>query len=342
MNEIIRDEIGSEFWSIPVADNEQSAFPQQTRWFISGTSALQYILKDIIQNNNPQSAAIPSWCCECMIEPFIREGLDVFFYSVYVDESGTLTCDYTTAPSCDITLEISYFGYQAQTIKGKPDGILVRDLTHSIFCEKYEDADYYFGSLRKWAGFWTGGYAWKKSGWVISDNIMEIDFAYVELRKGAMEEKLRYLRGEQEDKTYLASFDQAEDYLDHCCIMKGSSRDIQAALNFDIQTVCAKRKQNAKCLLKALRGYALFKSIGENDCPLFVPILLEPAQRDELRKFLIRNRVYCPVHWGVTDLHRLTEPQKYLYDHELSIVCDQRYGQEDMHRIIELITQFMK
>ncbi len=339
---MIRNEIGSEFWDVPLSDTEQIRFPGNTRWFISGTSALQYILRDAARRNHFTRAAVPSWCCSSMIEPFVQQGMKVCFYSVCVDENGLLTCDYTTAPPCDVTLVLSYFGYACQATKGAPSGILIRDLTHSLFCEKRQDADYSFGSLRKWAGFWTGGYAWKQGNWEEKGALPALDPAYEALRKGAMESKRRYLEGADDTKAYLKDFERAEEYLDQCGIMGGSPRDITIAPRFDEAAVRKIRKQNAEILLKAFRDCALFPTIGDSDCPLFVPILLNRDLRDGLRCWLIDNHVYCPVHWGLTDLHRLTDAQRALYEQELSLVCDQRYGATDMDRIVALAKEYLQ
>ena len=76
----------------------------------------------------------------------------------------------------------------------------------------------------------------------------------------------------------------------------------------------------------------------ENDCPLFVPILVE--NRNELRKYLISKNIYCPVHWPISSLHKLSDEERYIYDHEISLVCDQRYNLEDMDYICECIKEF--
>ncbi len=78
----------------------------------------------------------------------------------------------------------------------------------------------------------------------------------------------------------------------------------------------------------------------ETDCPLFVPVRVPEGQRDALRRYLIEREIYCPVHWPVSGYHRLTEEEQSFYDEELSLVCDQRYGREDMERIIETVRSF--
>ena len=69
------------------------------------------------------------------------------------------------------------------------------------------------------------------------------------------------------------------------------------------------------------------------DCPLFVPIVIAKEKRNAIRKKLIDNQIYCPVHWP----HPNAECQSNLYEMELSLVCDQRYNGDDMKRIVEVL-----
>ena len=85
---------------------------------------------------------------------------------------------------------------------------------------------------------------------------------------------------------------------------------------------------------------ALFPRLGERDCPLFVPILVPGGRRDALRRFLIEQDIYCPVHWPTSSFHRLTEVERRVYDEELSLVCDQRYGETDMERVLQAVEEF--
>lgn len=337
--EFVRREIGSEFWSVPVTETENRLFPAWTKWFLSGTCALEFILRDILSTRPLKRAAVPSWCCSCMIEPFHRLGVEVCFYSVVADGRG-LICDYSALPPCDLTLVLSYFGYTAQRTIGEPSGLILRDLTHSLFVSNPDDAAYCFGSLRKWAGFWTGGYAWKKGPWSEETALPAPDEGYLALRKSAMEDKLRYLRGETGEKSYLALFEQGEDFLDCCPVMGGAKRDEELALRLDVDGLRRRRRENAAVLLSELGEHALFPELEEEDCPLFVPLLLETPVRDGLRRHLIQKEIYCPIHWEITPLHRLTERERDIYERELSIVCDQRYDAEDMRRILAAIKEY--
>ena len=151
----LRGEIGSEFWDIPLAPQENGIFPPYTVWYLSGRVALRAILSDLCARQVVRTAALPSWCCHTMIAPFSDAGIKVFFYPVFVAD-GVLRQEQGSCPSCDVTLVMDYFGYPRKPIT--PDGgIVIYDATHGIFSGVPEGVDYVFGSLRKWAGFPTGG-----------------------------------------------------------------------------------------------------------------------------------------------------------------------------------------
>lgn len=325
----MRTEIGSEFWNVPTGQLN-GLFGADTKWFLSGRSAL----KAILSQAKIRKAALPSWCCDSMILPFLQAGIEVSFYPVYI-ENG-LVQD-LSGVDADGILVMDYFGYTGQTDLSGYDGTVIRDVTHSLLSKTYTDADYYFGSLRKWAGFWTGGY-----GWGVDLAAPPADKEYVALRQQAMEEKNRYICGETENKDYLAQFARAEQWLETAKVTGAADRDIIQARALDVAFIKSRRRENAQRLLDAFSDIAVFPQMGEQDCPMFVPILVPKGQRDALRRFLIDRQIYCPVHWPVSEYHRLDERSGALYAQELSLVCDQRYTPQDMDRIIDAIKEFEK
>lgn len=331
-------EIGSEFWSVPLSEKPNDLFDGSEKWFISGTAALEYILDDIIVRKKVKSAGIPSWCCSSMIEPFVKRGLEVRFFPVTVSDNDLSV--QVEASDADVLLLVDYFGYNVR-VKAPENygGIVIRDETHSVFSGKAHDADYYFASLRKWAGFWTGGFA-RSEKWNSDKEIPQVSREYVSLRKSAMEEKLGYLNGETSSKSYLNAFGDCEDFLDNCGILAAEPEDIERAAFLDIDTLKTKRRRNAEILIGALKDHVLFREFDADSCPLFVPIIVRGDKRDALRQHLTANRVYCPVHWGISPLHGLDADTRYIYEHEISLVCDQRYDEADMEHILSIIASF--
>ncbi len=332
-------EIGSEFWDIPLCNKGNEIFPSNTEWFISGRSALKAIIKDIKSRITLKSVALPSWCCDSMIIPFLKEGVEVKFYPVCF-EDNMLKQSLADVGDCDALLLMDYFGYKRQT-DFNFNGIIIQDVTHSIFYQKNFEADYTFGSLRKWAGFYTGGFAFKRHG-RFDVVLKNTNFEYINLRKSAMDKKSRFINGEIDNKDFLEDFFLAEEMLEQVEITAASQEDISRTDKLDIDFIKQKRRHNAQVLLNELSTLAIFPDLREEDCPLFVPLLVPDNLRDKLRKYLIDKKIYCPVHWPVSEFHRLNSKTQKLYEQEISIVCDQRYGEEDMKRICSEIKCFLE
>ncbi len=330
------NEIGSEFWDVPVLTRETNCFPVNSQWFLSGRSALKSIIAEL---THCRSVALPSWCCDSMIKPFRDAGMRVCFYPVWFDKGlkRSLRCD------ADALLLMDYFGYSSEEpgITGY-GGVLIRDITHSFLTKRCDDADYYFGSLRKWCGVWTGGYAYAADGHPLRTG-GAVNSEYAAARSRAMELKASYLRGESAGKTaFLSLFAQAEELLEKADVCASAQRDILLARRLDADTIKERRRQNARVLMDALGEILMFPELKRDDCPMMAPILVPNGKRDALRRFLIENNVYCPVHWPLTSMHETNARTRYIYENELSLVCDQRYSPVDMEREAELVKQFWK
>ncbi|MGN0005684.1 MAG: hypothetical protein ACI37Z_06915 [Candidatus Gastranaerophilaceae bacterium] len=328
-------EIGSEFWNVPLCEKDNNLFSKSTLWFLSGRVALNYILLDIQKKHSVKKAFLPSWCCDSMIKPFLHNGIDVEFYSVYYDGNRLVQ---KIPKYAELILVMDYFGFCGEVDFSNYSGIVIRDLTHTIFCKNYNDADYYFGSIRKWCGIFTGGFAWGKYLNDCDSNISIPNQRYVELRKNSMEKKQKYIDGISEFKDFLETFAQAEEVLDKIeDIESAYDRDIQMMNHINVEFIRSKRRENAQVLLEKIGEFSIFKNIGKCDCPLFVPILVD--NRDAIRNKLTENGIYCPVHWPITDYHSVNGETKRLYEKEISLICDQRYTTEDMYRIAEVVKE---
>lgn len=331
----MKREIGSEFWDVPIIYGGNDLFPESTQWFLSGRSALQAIIKEL---KDCHTVAMPSWCCDSMVKPFVDAGYEIHFYPVYFDQGLVQEINY----DADVLFLMDYFGYSATVPNlSAYKGIVIRDVTHSLLSKFYTDADYYFGSLRKWCGVWTGGYAWTRDGHKLMMGSSD-DHGYVELRKQAMQQKAEYISGNRTDKDYLKIFDAAEEALERVGIAPADRRDVELAGKLDVECIRTKRRSNAKVLRRAFPDWLIFPEMADTDCPMFVPVLVPDGKRNDLRRHLINNEIYCPIHWPVSEYHKLNARTEIIYQNELSLVCDQRYTEEDMYRMVETIKAFME
>lgn len=332
----MRREIGSEFWDVPTTDQPNKLFPESAQWYLSGRSALKAIIADL---GKARIVSMPSWCCDSMIKPFVDADITVRFYPI-VFENGKLVQKINT--DSDVLFLMDYLGYTClQPDLNAYNGIVIRDITHTLFSATYSDANYYFGSLRKWCGIWTGGYAWASDGHKLRTKATDAN-KYVELRTKAMEMKRRYIEYGQGNKEYLEIFDSAEDYLETVGIAPAEERDVFFANHLDVELIKSRRRANAEVLRSNFPDWLIFSELNPSDTPMFVPVLVPNGKRDALRRYLINNTIFCPVHWPVSEYHQLDVSTAHIYLNELSLVCDQRYTEEDMSRMVETINTFME
>lgn len=343
------NEIGSEFWKTQrrsiATDARWSTWPGSKRYYVSGRSALDAILESILTEHNCHNAYLPSYCCHTMIEPFFRHGIAVEFYSVMYDgKSFRQNIDPTK--KCDIILVMDYFGFVGNDIQSPKDSLVIRDMTHVLFSRKPEHmtADYLFASFRKWDAIAGAAVACKTVDEWASDSPKLPHEVYIRLRNEGYRLKASYMSGERADKqTYLNLFRRAEELLDRdyigYCADEVSLKQA-AQLDYCIQA----RRDNAKVILDGLKeiriAEPLFPKVNDDDVPLFVPIFVKDGKRNALRQHLINSDVYCPVHWPVSELYTLSSQEMELYEREISLICDQRYGKADMMHQLDVIRSF--
>ncbi len=220
-------------------------------------------------------------------------------------------------------------------------GIIIEDITHSFLSEQqyHSQSDYLVASLRKWEPIYCGGYCAATKGKLqyIPDTEPSEDF--IQLKQQAMKLKAEYLIDHDEKKKpeFLRMFGESNSWLaENYSGLSIDSWSKEYMSTVDIQKQRAVRCSNAHVLYDGLKDEVQFMFSEEDmECPLFVPILLG-EDRDRIRRGLTENSIYCPIHWP--------KPQyceSNLYDIELSLVCDQRYNEEDMMRIIKVLKELL-
>lgn len=331
-------EIGSEFWIDSVPD--QLLTERDGVYALSGRTAIDLILQDILRKRTVRSVAMPAWCCDSMIAPFVARGIEVRFQDFARTEFS-----YNT----DIFYLTNYFGYEntlpVETVrKIKEQGsIILYDRTHSFLmgdAAYHELADYCFASIRKWMGVVGGAVV---EG--ITERPKMKDCPYASIKEVAMSNKYRFLTGDTHIKKdeFLAAFGEfgyrlSSDY----CNYEMDRLSYTLYKLEDLQAMAQRRKENASYIHENLKGLKFVYELTEVAIPLFVPVLFETKeQRDTVRRKLIEQKVYCPVHWpqpaGIPEDYIVND----IVSRELSLICDQRYGINEIKREIETIKQLI-
>lgn len=355
-------EIGSEFW-IDHRFTEQNSnlfeelinFGDDRQLLFSGRTAIDYVLDDIQKPIN--CVYMPSYCCISMLQPFIDRNISIEFYEVIADESG-INYYIDFEKNVDIFFATCYFGYQdtaMDDIIGKfklRNTIVIEDITHRLLCEKNfsEKADYIIASLRKWFAIPSGGLAVKQSGKFKEMLLSSPPKNILNKKISAMEKKAIYME-ESETNTidkneFLNLYSEFNKYLqNNYRRIRIDEYSLKILNTLDISLIKKKRRENISYIYENLQltddfSFLINEFNYNKDCLLFIPLIVDKRIREDLKQYLISNSIYTPVHWPLPKLPQLKKYSTELYEKELSLVCDQRYGLSDMQRIVSMIGEF--
>ena len=343
-------EIGSEFWGVPLCEKQNNLLDGNLLHTLSGRTALELIAQDLKAERGAKSIYMPAYCCDSMLEPFKKQGYEIKLYAVE-PYSKTIHRQVFTDHGCDAILLLDYFGFESEETevfammeKLRGTAVII-DRVQSAFSETkaLEYADYTVTSWRKWF-FSNAATAEKCCGeWLVHETEKNNE-EYISLRRNAARLKVDYIEnGVGEKPKFLVKFGEAEEILDNdFSDYAAEEKSLEEIRYADVDCIVSQRRENAALIYDELKKLPaetirpLYAQMGENDVPLFVPVLVKPEIRAELRQHLIKNEVYCPIHWP----SELGGANK-LYDGELSLICDQRYGTEDIKKQMTLIGEFI-
>lgn len=361
---INKTEIGSEFWSgcTPLSHSEytlraESIYNTHLHKVVetlSGRTALEHIV-ELLYGQGKRSVYLPAYCCHTMIEPFLSHNMKVFFYDItWTGKELHRLVDFSI--KADVIMLLDYFGHtdsETNVIaqQAKEAGMtIIYDATHSMYSHINTDPyDFVYGSYRKWVDINCGFVAWNEefSKGEITQNENK---HYATTRSRLFDLKADYMNGGHTMKEeFLPLIETAETILENDYHHKmPDARSLEILRTTDADYIKNRRRSNAKLLTETVnelnddRVKCLNPILNPLDIPLFVPVIVSPEQRNSLRRYLIENQIYCPVHWPLSELHVPGAGSKHLFDSELSLICDQRYNEKDMMRIADSIEQYLK
>lgn len=361
-------EIGSNFWINPNEQLKESPFgtPEQFGckgndyvWLSTGRSAICYAIKTIVERHPglKKTAVLPPFTCHTVIEPFLKAGYEVYYYPVQKDLTTTSDTIMRTAIEHDASIVLFHRYFGKDTLDGQIDKMCdflrgldkytIEDCTQCLYSDfDKSSADFFVGSIRKWHGTPDGGFA----------VCHEMKFGEKPLRSNQMLEeakvkasyaKYRYLFDHEGEKpVFLQLYRDAEDILESqtgfnaiCSV----SQKLQS--NLDVRSLKTRRRENFLSLLSGLSNLSgvkpLFDKLGNGEVPLYFPLVVN--ERTSLQVHLVKHDIYAPVVWPKAEcLGAVCEEAEYLYEHLLCIPIDQRYGVDDMNRVIDTIKEIIK
>lgn len=294
----------------------------------AGRYALEYILKA----RKYRKVYLPYYICDSVLEPIKRQGIKYEFY--HINEQLEPAAE--LHPQADeAVLWVNYFGLKNRRASSfcysYPNTIL--DQTQAFYSEQgnyYNDLKVQcdtFYSCRKFFGVPDGAYLYTNC--LLNEEIPQ-DESF---------ERMTFLtkRIDRSPQESYADF-QAHDEKLSTLGMRRMSRLTESMMRGIDYTVKANQRiRNFHVLDDALRTTNNFK--GEMDyatVPLVYPYLIEDGAC--LRQHLIEHQVFCARYWP--NVLEWCKPGDFEYHLAENLVClpiDQRYGEEEMIKIIEVI-----
>lgn len=306
--------------------------------YSSGRAALYHILKFLKQEKGINHILLPDYLCSSVLVPVKALGLDFTFYPIDEQlelESSSFAKLYRKNSA---VLVINYFGLkdlttQIHAIRSlEANAIIIEDDVQAYyeFKKPLGEVDFKFTSLRKTFAVPDGGLVKTKH------KLAKVETPNTFGQYKVAAALLKSMReGNFNDNIYLEMFEKGESLIDSEleCGMSIIAIKLFDALEED--RVKIRRLNNAQYLIGQLDKIGIKPLLPLNDghVPLFIPIALN--NRNEIRKKMFQNEIFCPVHWPLEGMD--LKCGKVMAEMELSLIVDQRYGRKEMDNIITIL-----
>lgn len=332
--------IGGEYeirWSDLYAQSKRWTLGQDEYAYASGRAALFQILRYCHQSLGIRTIWIPEYVCDSVVDAAHQSALEIKTYQITdTQQMDTNALGKLDAKNTAILI-VNYFGMsdvesEKQYICANyPEAIIIEDDVQAYYAyQKPLGVEHFkFTSLRKWFAVPDGGLVKTKYSMPIAAN--ENTFAATKLAGAALKRIREYLN---RDEVYLEMLQHGEELID--ANLDNGMSDIAQRLmaTIDIKQTALQRMRNARVLREGLKRIPQVKELmeqSEDAVPLFIPIYVN--NRDEVRRAMFAEGIFCPVHWP----NQQTAHAQEIARHELSLITDQRYDNTDMNRILEII-----
>lgn len=314
--------IGGYFeWEFPA---NTGSFPHSDGALLnSGRHSLEYILMSL---GTIKRLWIPYYTCDVVLQPIERLGIAYSFY--HINKDLKLAEDFDLAEG-EYLIYTNYFGIMdgyCKELATRYGSQLILDNAQAFFSPRIEGINTFY-SPRKFVGVPDGGIAYTNHSLSLE---LERDYSYDRCAHLLKRHELAPMEGYSDFKE---SSHQIANYL--LSKMSRLTQQMLSSLNY---AVIIERRITNFTFLHAYLSESNELNIPNIDslaCPMVYPYYTENF---ELRKRLIANQVFVATYWpNVLNWCEEGDLEYNLCKNIIPIPIDQRYGEEDMKRIIEII-----
>lgn len=307
-------------------------------YYTSGRTCLYAILKSL-RLYGEWGVMLPDYICASVTQSVKDAGYNFSFYKIGPDFLPDMESLCTGLRKKEIVLLVNYFGMTDLTSsvsgirKMSKDAVIIIDNVQDYYgLGKMDDFDYAFTSFRKWFPVPDGAEVVIKGG-LQKAKLLSLDEKNEFAQYKFAGNLLKNFREKIDDSLCLELIEKGEKLLDEGYRCKCTNYALSIMESIDKEECAEKRRKNAKVLHEGLDRLGIKDVYRKDAVPLFVPILL--TDRTKIRKKFFEHNIFCPVHWP-HESEKL-QGRNPLYDMELSLICDQRYGEDDMRLILEIL-----
>ena len=287
----------------------------------TGRNCLEYILRV----RKYRKVYIPYYTCEVILEPLRKLGIEYEFYHVNIKLE---IAQKIKLQKDEALLYTNYFGLKQRYVEKLVDRYenqLILDNTQAFYADHILDIDSFY-TCRKFFGVPDGAYLYCDAE--LDEEIAE-DYSY---------ERMAHLlkRIDLSAEEGYADFRKVDDGLDNQPIRKMSKLTQRMMQSIDYHAVALRRRENYKILHKALgKDNNIVLPLGDDSVPMVYPYLVP---KKGLRDKLIENKIFVARYWpNVLEWAKPDDIDHLLAYQMQPLPIDQRYGIEEMKRIVDII-----
>lgn len=332
---------------------------QNMKFFSIGREAIFHVLDS--NEFDKKVAVLPNFTCFTVLDPFLQDGWELHFYRYNKDLSVDAEYFYElfkkTNPSVCIFQSLSGMGFldAENTLidyAHKNGCMTIVDQTQDIYGSKDNSSvDYYCASLRKWYPFPDGAYAYSSKYNIDKRDDLEENNTYRTSMGLCM--FARYLKNVYKDPffgyLYYFMWTFSVSYIGSLPIKAHTMSDYSRSIlsQQDEKLNSDRRIKNFNYIYQGIQGLNTIKPAFADikrltSVPLSFPVYVK--NRASFCEFLSTNKIYTQLLWEkpkyIKNNIALDETSEYIYNHILSLPCDQQYDLNDMQKLVDVICEY--
>lgn len=311
-----------------LADYEEGkGFPHPEGVLLNtGRNALEYILRSI---GGVKGIYLPYYTCEVVLEPLKKLHIPWVFYHInarfeIVEDIHPQKGEYIIANN--------YFGIKdsyIQKLAEKYGDHLIVDCAQAFFAKPIPGIKSFY-SARKFVGVADGGIAYIGG---LKDHKVEVGGVECSVEH----DKHLFIRKQFGAEAGFSEYQENEKKLDNQPIRWMSDTTKRILDHIDYDKLVEKRQANYDYLHRALKEKNVLQLADKGTffCPMVYPFATKINRN--VRKKLISNKVFVAKYWPNVLQLRDFVLEYNLANYMVAIPCDQRYGEKEMSKILEII-----